>query len=162
MSKITIVIFRLKGLMSLSQKVTLDNGKGVRIEYTGGSNNGTSIIGGRYMSKDPLVIKAIKASQRFKDKQIYVESETEEDAPDEEGTESLSQKVTLDNGKGVGVPQNPDLYSEHVSNQQQVREFMGSKGVSPEILNNALTAESLVILAKENGFNFPNWRIFNE
>ncbi|MDR1883072.1 MAG: hypothetical protein LBR26_09890 [Prevotella sp.] len=164
MSKINVVIFRLKGLMSLSQKVVL-NGKEVRVEYSGGGTNGNTIIGGRYISRDAGIIEAIKASQRFKDGQIYIESSTYEDVkeyklPDE--TAGLKDAIALGTSSPDETAGNPDLLSELVANQQQAREFMTEKGIGAEALNKILSATDLVSFAKEKGFTFPNWRAFNE
>lgn len=158
MAKKHITIFRLASLMFLHQKVSIEtNGKKeeVKIEYSGGSNSGDNLVGGRYISSDENITEAIKNSERFKNKQIVIENEYDEEVADETKTIGTPKSGTFP------TPSNPELTSENIQNQQQAREFMLSKGVTAEDLAKASSAADLVILAKEREFSFPKWSAFN-
>lgn len=164
MSKKTITIFRLVGMISISQALTIKvDGKDrlKRVNYTGGASNGKTIIGGRYISEDPQVTEAIKNSERFKDGQIVIESEKE--VEDNTGIKAADNPTPPNpNPNGADDPNaDPSKVSE-ATNQQQAKEFLKLKGEDVATVDAMTTNPQVIEFAKSKGYSFPKWEAFNK
>lgn len=155
MSKIAVTIFRLTGLIALRQIIEVERGDKTvdeKIYYSGGSNSGNTFVGGRYISRDQAITKAIKESRRFTEGQIEIEREYEE--------EYISSETESDKDSNSGTS-GGNVYAEtfeDVTNSQQAKEKLVSLGAEADKLPTA--AADLAAYAKSKSISFPNWAAF--
>lgn len=159
-----ITIFRAVGLIGLNQKIQVkQDNKTIEktIEYTGGSVSDQNVIEGRYISKDAAITEAIKASKRFKDGRIKIESETEEEVADGAGVKDNPTPPNPNPNGGTDPNADPTKVSE-ATNQQQAKEFLKSKGEDAATVDAMTTNAQVIEFAKPKGYSFPKWEAFNK